>query len=74
MTTQQDPQANSEDGTPDVVGGPTPSPTIAAEEGGVARKAIGRTSATERDAITSDKFPFWLPDDVAVLGSVRPDL
>lgn len=28
--------------------------------------AIGRTSATERDAITSDKFAFWLPDDVIV--------
>lgn len=27
---------------------------------------IGRTSATERDAITSDKFFFWLPDDVIV--------
>lgn len=28
--------------------------------------AIGRTSATEREAITSDKFAFWLPDDVIV--------
>ena len=27
---------------------------------------VGRTSATERDAITSDKFKFWLPDDVIV--------
>lgn len=27
---------------------------------------IGRTSATERDAITSDKLAFWLPDDVIV--------
>lgn len=27
---------------------------------------IGRTSATERDAITSDKFPFWLPSEVIV--------
>lgn len=27
---------------------------------------IGRTSATEREAITSDKFAFWLPDDVIV--------
>ena len=27
---------------------------------------IGRTSATERDAITSDKFAFWLPDEVIV--------
>lgn len=29
-------------------------------------KPIGRTSATERDAITSDKFTFWLPDDAIV--------
>jgi len=29
-------------------------------------KPIGRTSATEREAITSDKFAFWLPDDVIV--------
>jgi hypothetical protein len=29
-------------------------------------KPIGRTSATERDAITSEKFAFWLPDDVIV--------
>jgi hypothetical protein len=29
-------------------------------------QAIGRTSATERDAITSDKLAFWLPDDVIV--------
>ncbi|HBY98371.1 MAG TPA: ATP-binding protein [Chloroflexi bacterium] len=28
--------------------------------------AIGRTSATEREAITSDKFAFWLPDEVIV--------
>ncbi|MEW6717257.1 MAG: ATP-binding protein [Chloroflexota bacterium] len=27
---------------------------------------IGKTSATERDAITSDKFSFWLPDNVIV--------
>ena len=27
---------------------------------------IGKTSATERDAITSDKFSFWLPDEVIV--------
>lgn len=27
---------------------------------------IGRTSATERDAITSEKLAFWLPDDVIV--------
>lgn len=29
-------------------------------------QAIGRTSATEREAITSDKFAFWLPDEVIV--------
>ena len=29
-------------------------------------QAIGRTSATERDAITSEKFAFWLPDTVIV--------
>ncbi len=29
-------------------------------------QAVGRTSATERDAITSDKFSFWLPDNVIV--------
>ncbi len=28
--------------------------------------AIGRTSATERDPSTSDKFNFWLPDGVIV--------
>ncbi len=27
---------------------------------------VGRTSATERDATTSDKFAFWLPNDVIV--------
>lgn len=27
---------------------------------------LGRTSATEREAITSDKFAFWLSDDVIV--------
>jgi len=27
---------------------------------------VGRTSATERDAITSDKFAFWLPSGVIV--------
>ena len=27
---------------------------------------IGRTSATERDAITSEKLTFWLPDGVIV--------
>lgn len=29
-------------------------------------QAIGRTSATEREAITSDQFTFWLSDDVIV--------
>lgn len=28
--------------------------------------ALGRTSATERDAITSEKFAFWLANDVIV--------
>jgi hypothetical protein len=27
---------------------------------------VGRTSATEREAITSEKFTFWLPDEVIV--------
>ena len=27
---------------------------------------VGKTSATERDAITSDKFAFWLPDETIV--------
>ena len=30
------------------------------------QQAVGRTSATERDAITSDKFNFWLPEDIIV--------
>ncbi|MEN6480122.1 MAG: ATP-binding protein [Anaerolineales bacterium] len=30
------------------------------------QQSIGRTSATEREAITSDKFAFWLTDDVIV--------
>jgi hypothetical protein len=29
-------------------------------------QAIGRTSATERDPTTSDKFRFWLPPRVIV--------
>jgi len=29
-------------------------------------RPIGRTSATEREAITSDRFAFWLSDDVIV--------
>lgn len=33
---------------------------------GKERMPIGRTSATEREAITSDKFAFWLPDGVIV--------
>ncbi len=27
-------------------------------------RPIGRTSATEREAITSDRFAFWLSDDI----------
>ncbi|MFN3763849.1 MAG: hypothetical protein ACK4WK_11710 [Anaerolineae bacterium] len=30
------------------------------------RQPIGRTSATERDPTTSDKFRFWLPPDTIV--------
>ena len=30
------------------------------------RQAIGRTSATEQDPITSDEFRFWLPPDTIV--------
>jgi hypothetical protein len=30
------------------------------------RQALGRTSATEREAITSEKFAFWLANDVIV--------
>lgn len=33
---------------------------------GVTPHPIGRTSATEREAITSDQFTFWLSDDVIV--------
>ncbi len=29
-------------------------------------RIVGKTSATEREPITSDKFTFWLPDDVIV--------
>jgi len=32
----------------------------------VEQQGIGRTSATEREAITSNKFSFWLTDDVIV--------
>src|SRR3989304_2411664 len=31
-----------------------------------AQQALGRTSATEREAITSEKFAFWLTDHVIV--------
>lgn len=34
--------------------------------GDAAPQSVGRTSATERDAITSEKFAFWLPDGVIV--------
>jgi len=30
------------------------------------REIVGKTSATEREAITSDKFSFWLPGNVIV--------
>jgi DNA helicase HerA-like ATPase len=33
---------------------------------GVSQTAVGRTSATERDPSTSDKFNFWLSPDVIV--------
>lgn len=32
----------------------------------ISPQPVGRTSATERDAITSDKFAFWLTDDTIV--------
>ena len=32
----------------------------------VIQTAVGRTSATERDPSTSDKFNFWLSPDVIV--------
>jgi DNA helicase HerA-like ATPase len=45
-----------------------------------AQTAVGRTSATERDPSTSDKFNFWLSPDVIVnpfdiveVGQVAPD-
>ncbi len=37
-----------------------------AEADGKAPQAVGRTSATERDPNTSDKFSFWLPPRVIV--------
>ena len=36
------------------------------EDEELASRPLGRTSATERDAITSDKFAFWLTGDVIV--------
>lgn len=47
----------------------TPATTTAdggTEEQTTATTKVGRTSATEREAITSDEFMFWLPDDVIV--------
>lgn len=35
-------------------------------EGAALAQAIGRTSATDREAITSEKFAFWLADGVIV--------
>lgn len=40
--------------------------TVEQENNGEEVLPLGRTSATERDAITSDKFAFWLTDDVIV--------
>jgi hypothetical protein len=51
---------------------PPPAAVPATKEAGESGTAslgptpIGRTSATERDAITSEKFTFWLPDGVIV--------
>lgn len=36
------------------------------EEQTEAKKALGRTSATEREPITSDKFAFWLSNEIIV--------
>lgn len=36
------------------------------DAGGTCRTPVGRTSATEREPITSEKFSFWLPDEVIV--------
>jgi hypothetical protein len=45
----------------------TPRESPAGEDlAAVPPPAVGRTSATEREAITSDKFAFWLTDDVIV--------
>jgi hypothetical protein len=40
-----------------------PEPT---EEQAIEEIPIGKTSATEREASTSDKFSFWLPDGIIV--------
>jgi DNA helicase HerA-like ATPase len=58
ITTMNDeliPPFESEASTPDIS-------ALTSEQ----RQAIGRTSATERDAITSEKFLFWLSDAVIV--------
>lgn len=39
---------------------------IQTERAEVNSRPIGRTSATEREAITSDQFTFWLSDDIIV--------
>ena len=49
-----------------------PAQVVTAEEPetkvaeGVSQTAVGRTSATERDPSTSDKFNFWLSPDIIV--------
>ena len=40
--------------------------TVQTEQAEVNSRPIGRTSATEREAITSDQFTFWLSDDIIV--------
>jgi len=48
---------------------PTSEPLETEESGAVEKSEtnpVGRTSATERDPSTSDKFNFWLPDGIIV--------
>lgn len=47
-------------------GDATTRPAGQATESVANAQAIGRTSATDREAITSEKFAFWLPDDTIV--------
>ncbi len=42
------------------------STTAPSGTGSTSPEPVGRTSATEREAITSGKFAFWLPDGVIV--------